>query len=249
MSLFDAMSDLAGRRRLLVATDFDGVLSEIVPNADDAVPIPGAQEALGVLAGLPMVTVMVVSGRRLDDLLERLDRLPSDVITVGEHGSAWRDRTQPQPVLLAPIVLGLNEIASSIGGAWVEEKRAGLSFHHRNVEPDRVDQLRSEILLYLREATAGADPEPRIELGRGIVEVGFSGIDKSDAVEEVRLMSGAGSVLFFGDDVSDEPVFDRLRADDVGVKVGDGPTSAMFRVGDPDDVVAALENLISLRGR
>lgn len=249
MKLSEAISEFAGRRRLLVASDFDGVLSEIVPEPDAAVPIAGAQDALEGLALLPMVVVVLVSGRRLDDLSARFDGLAPEVITVGEHGSAWPGRARPRPTVLPAVMAGLAEIADSAEQAWVEEKRSGLSFHLRNVDESRKDQLRSEVLLYLREATAGVDPEPRVDSGRGIVEVSFSGIDKSDAVEEMRSASDAGAVLFFGDDVSDEPVFARLGPDDIGVKVGTGATSARFRVEGPREVVATLDDLISLRGQ
>ena len=50
-------------------------------------------------------------------------------------------------------------------------------------------------------------------------------------------------MIYIGDDTTDETVFDVLGPDDVGVKVGPGPTAAAYRVDDVSGVVEVLRAL------
>ena len=67
--------------------------------------------------------------------------------------------------------------------------------------------------------------------------------DKGVAVETLRAMSGAAAVVFLGDDVTDEAAFARLGPDDLGIKVGAGPTRAVERVADCAAVSQVLHML------
>jgi trehalose 6-phosphate phosphatase len=63
----------------------------------------------------------------------------------------------------------------------------------------------------------------------------------------VRRTNDADCVIFFGDDTTDEDVFAVLAGHDVGVKVGDGPSLARYRVDTPSDVADALMAIFALR--
>ncbi len=248
MELSDALRDAAGHRRVLIASDFDGTLSEIVPVPDDARPVEGAVAALTELAALSNVDLLLVSGRRLDDLRARFEgRIPDGILTVGEHGAAWPDRTIEAPDGLDRLTDGFRALASTADGAEVEVKHSAVTFHLRNVDARSAERLAEEVLMFARETVGGLDTDARIEEGRGVVEVSFDSADKGQAVLEVKRRTGAGAVVFFGDDVSDEAVFGVLGPEDVGVKVGDGPTAAQFRVPGPPQVIEALDFIVSLR--
>lgn len=248
MELDDALRSFAGHRRVLIASDFDGTLSEIVPIPGDARPVPGAVEVLTELADLPNVHLMLVSGRSLDDLIARFEgRLPESIMTIGEHGAARHDRQIEHPEGMDRLVEGFRALASTADGAEVEVKQSAVSFHFRNVDPLSAERLVEEVMLFAREVVDQLPDEPRIEKGRGVVEVAFDAAHKGDAVVEMKERLGAGAVLYFGDDVSDEAVFESIGRDDVGVKVGDGETVAPYRVAGPAQVVEALELVASLR--
>ena len=243
----DALARFAGQRRILIASDFDGTLAEHVPDLSAVTPVQGAEQALNELSQLPSVTVMLVSGRRLDDLLPRFAGLAGEIVTVGEHGAEWPGREPEAHPYVEILAAGLTEIADGIGGAMVERKLFGVTVRHRAVHRHRVDQLLEEASIYLRETTIDLDPAPRIEFGRGVIDVSLLPTTKGDAVESVKASVGAEAVLYFGDDISDESVFEFMRASDVGVKVGAAETCAQYRIEEPRDVVHALEELLSIR--
>ena len=72
--------------RLLIATDFDGVLAPIVADRDAVQPDQEALAALRELSELPGVAVALVSGRALADL-DSHTSMPSSVVLVGSHGA------------------------------------------------------------------------------------------------------------------------------------------------------------------
>lgn len=245
--LSEALARFAGHRTILVASDFDGTLAEHGLDLSLAEPVPGAEAALNELSRRANVNVMLVSGRRLADLLPRFDSLASEIVAVGEHGAEWMGGATEVDPNVEPLAAGLEEITAGVEGAAVERKRFGVTVRHGTVARPRVEQLLDETAGYLREATYDLDPSPRIEFGRGVIDVSLLSTTKGDAVETVRASSHAEAVLYFGDDVSDETVFERLGVSDVGVKVGVTATRAAFRVEEPVDVVETLEELLSLR--
>ncbi len=84
---------LAAAEKLLLAVDFDGTLAEFSDSPTDVRAVPGALEALHELAGVPGVTVLIISGRQLRELsavtgLPVLDSPgPEDIRLVGSHGA------------------------------------------------------------------------------------------------------------------------------------------------------------------
>ena len=59
-----------------------------------------------------------------------------------------------------------------------------------------------------------------------MLEFAVISTDKGEAVDILREQTDATAVVFFGDDVTDEKAFRRMRDADVGVKVGPGETLA-----------------------
>ena len=68
--------------------------------------------------------------------------------------------------------------------------------------------------------------------------------DKADAVLRLLELSACESLLFAGDDVNDEPVFERARPDWLTVRIGspEAISRAMYCLEDP----AAMEQLLDV---
>jgi trehalose 6-phosphate phosphatase len=240
--LVRALDGAAATERLLVASDFDGTLAPIVNNPADARPLPHAADALIALAALPSTTVALVSGRALR-VLRELSSMPPAVHLVGSHGAEFdsgfaHDIDQE---LLARINEELTAIAATRPGVTVEPKLASVALHVRNASPaDGRDALEAA-----RAAAGSWDAE--LTEGKAVLEFAVISTDKGEAIDIIRDGDDATAVVFFGDDVTDEKAFRRMRDGDVGVKVGPGDTHAAYRVESPEDVAAALAYLLERR--
>jgi trehalose 6-phosphate phosphatase len=237
-----ALTSAAAAPRLLVTSDFDGTLAPIVNNPADARPLDEAADALAALAELPGTAAALISGRALEVLRAR-SSMPSTVHLVGSHGAEF-DSGFSHDVdrdLLDRITAELEAIADGKPGVTVETKPASVALHVRNASPEDGDAA----LASAREASGAWGAEATA--GKAVLEFAVIQTDKGEAVDILREQENASVVVFFGDDVTDEKAFRRLRGDDVGVKVGPGDTLAGYRVESPEDVAAALKYLLEVR--
>jgi trehalose 6-phosphate phosphatase len=241
--LLHALDAAAATPHLLVASDFDGTLAPIVANPADARPLPPAADALIALAELPSTDVALVSGRALA-VLREYSGMPSSVHLVGSHGAEFDSgfALEVDEALLARITAELDAIADGKPGVTVETKPASVALHVRNASA-----ADGETALAAARAVGHASGA-EITAGKAVLEFAVVSTDKGEAVDILREQSAATAVTFFGDDVTDEKAFRRMRDADVGVKVGDGETLAGFRVESPEDVATALAYLLERRG-
>lgn len=244
--LTEALAGLARAPRLLVTSDFDGVLAPLVVDPAAARPLPTAIEALRGLSVLPATYVALISGRALAEL-RALSGLEAPARLVGSHGAEWS--TGPvqgfdaeRAGVLASVTEAMEDVAGRYAGVLVERKPISAVLHvRRAARPDA--------------ATATAEFEqllPRwpglhVMHGKEIVEVAVVPTDKGSALVALCSAFAADAVLFLGDDVTDEAAFVRLRPPDVGVKVGPGATRAAYRVETPEEAAALLAELAGLR--
>jgi trehalose 6-phosphate phosphatase len=237
-----ALTEAAQAPRLLVTSDFDGTLAPIVNNPADARPLAEAAAALVELANLPSTASALISGRALDTL-RSLSSMPETVHLVGSHGAEF-DTGFVHDIdrgLLARIVDELQTIAEGRPGVTVEPKPASVALHVRNASA-----LDAQAALHAARGASEAW-DAQLTEGKAVLEFAVISTDKGEAVDILREQHDATSVVFFGDDVTDEKAFRRLRDGDVGVKVGPGDTLANYRIETPEDVAAALEFLLDAR--
>lgn len=240
--LTQALTAAARVDRLLITSDFDGTLAPIVNNPADARPLRDAAKALVALSELPGISTALISGRALE-VLRDLSGMPAAVHLVGSHGAEF-DSGFTHPIdraLLDTIAGELQAIAASRPGVTVELKPASVALHVRNAEPAVADSA----LLQAHAASKAWDAE--LTEGKAVLEFAVITTDKGEAIDILRDEHKASTVIYFGDDVTDEKAFRRLRDGDVGVKVGPGETLATYRVDEPEDVGAALKYLLDAR--
>lgn len=239
-ALGEALAELAGRRPLLLASDYDGVLARLRDEPAAAVPEPGVGDLLARLAAVDGVTVALVSGRGASDL-QATSGLTGPFRWVGSHGAEFDGPlTGDLAVRRDELVAALAPLVEAVPGARLEQKPAGAAVHVRTV----ADREAAARLLADVAAGPGADPALTAKPGKDVLELAVTDADKGSALLRLREELGAQGALYLGDDVTDEDAFRALAPDGVTVKVGDGETAAAHRVPDLDGVRAVLERLV-----
>ncbi|MFE9853895.1 trehalose-phosphatase [Streptomyces sp. NPDC005780] len=215
---------LARPDRAVIALDFDGTLADIVPDPEQARAHPGAVEALAALAP-KVASIAVITGRPAGVAVRYggfagvagLDRL----VVLGHYGAERWDAVSgtvhapaPHPGVAAvrAELPGVLDRFDSWHGTWIEEKGQALAVHTRRAADPQAafDALRGP--LGELAARHGLIVEP----GRLVLELRPSGMDKGVALTQYVHETGAGSVLYAGDDLGDLAAYaavDKLRTE------------------------------------
>lgn len=256
MTADEALAHLARARRLLIALDFDGTLSPLENDPMAARMLPAARAAVTALTSLPCTWVALVSGRSLSDLrviAEHHDDSP--ILLAGSHGAEYwtpsagvmePDDDPADIVLRDRLRAAAEDAVRGLPGVFIEPKTFGFGVHTRRASEedaraagDAVDAI----------VAAGA-PNWRRRTGHNIVEYAFRDEGKDTAVAHLRDLTEADTVLFAGDDVTDEDALRSLRSGDVGVHVGTGQaTAATVVVADIPAFAQFLAELADSRSR
>lgn len=233
MTLEQAVERLAAQGQFFLGIDFDGTLAPIVDHPDMAEPDPTALEILRDLSAREAVEVAVVSGRGLTDLQERLGAVPGATL-VGEHGNDIGEHSNHDP-LIGEATEMIRELAAEAGGLTVETKTSSVTFHYRGLDDEDAER-------YLRRIRdwAALRTEIHVMEGKKVIELSTATRSKGDAIRD---LAGERPVIYIGDDTTDESVFEVLGDHDIGVKVGEGPTAARYRLKDVPEVVTILEKI------
>ncbi|WP_394941924.1 trehalose-phosphatase [Psychromicrobium sp. YIM B11713] len=246
--LQNALKQLARTPRLLVAMDFDGTMSPLVPRAEDARALPANAEAFAALAELPDTVTALISGRALASLRQSASP-PEHTLLIGSHGAESWFGPGASPLALTPeqedLVRQTTEILRGVSGNYpgvtVELKPAGAVLHTRQSAEETAEAAVTAAI----EALAALPIQ--LHEGKRVLEAAVLKVDKGQGLELLRKRTGATAILFAGDDTTDENGFRALLADDVGVKVGDGETAAAFRISSVTETAELLGTLLSFR--
>lgn len=226
---------------VLLGFDYDGTLAPIVPRPEHAVMRPSTRTLLAELSR--RYPCAVVSGRSRADVIRLLDPLPLFRI-VGNHGS---ETERPPRRVPRKTIAGWHAVmARSCGripGVLIEDKTWSVAVHWRNARPKSA--AKAGVLAAAAKAIGA-----RIVHGKDVVNlVHPDAAHKGAAILEIRKELACDSVIYAGDDVTDEDVFaldepGRLMA----VRVGRSRrTHAPFFVANQGQVDELLALLLALR--
>jgi len=250
------LDKLGGDGHLLLLTDYDGTLAPI-SSEPEAAQLPEAVRAdLVTLAGLPRVQFGVVSGRDLQNL-RTLVAVPNAFyggcygLEIEGPGTRFvHPDALAQVASLDAISRELALRAPTVPGMRVEPKRFGLAVHYRHVPTELLERVETE----MARAIQRNGSRLKIFHGLQVMEIQPQvGWTKGDCVlwirDVVRRTWGDRlTVLYMGDDWTDEFAFDALAGDALTISVGNlvPASKAAHRV---ENVAAAHELLATIAVR
>jgi trehalose-phosphatase len=240
-------------RPLLIMLDVDGTLAPIALLPSLARVPDETRRILARLAQHPALAVALVSGRAADDA-RRLVAVEG-VWTIGNHGaevmSPNGDVTVEPSIkrfgaAIEATARALAPLVDAVEDVIVENKSWSLAVHYRAADEQLVPRLREYV------TRVAAEHGLRVADGKKVLEVRPPiSINKGSAVVQLARRLGAlgpqASLLFAGDDATDEDAFRLLRSDyphAVTIHVGDSPDSAAeFRVDGPNEIRELLASI------
>jgi trehalose 6-phosphate synthase/phosphatase len=238
----------AAERLLLL--DYDGTLVSFAARPRDAAPSRELVDLLARLAAQGHQRVALVSGRPRADLESWFGGV-SGLWLAAEHGAILRSPVRGSWEALRPHVPSewkahvlpvLEHFVDRTPGSFVEHKEYGLVWHHRMADPEFGEWLANELVAMLEELLA--ETELRAVRGAKSVEVRLTWANKGEVAAHLEGLEPPPSFrLAVGDDQTDEDLFERLPPDAWTVHVGEGPSSARFRLPDVRAVRRFLEEV------
>lgn len=241
-----AVEAFANHSPVLIACDFDGTLSPLVDNRDQAAPLAECSRALERLISFDGVHLSLVSGRSLASLSNCAAPPPGTHLIAG-HGAEIDGRPielrGEQTADYVATQQAFENLQTQYDGVDIELKPTAIVLHTRLAAPD-VARLATRAAIKVGRQADSA----RVIVGRDVVEVSVTSTDKGQALVALRDSLGAAATLYAGDDTTDEDAFNALADSpstgmDFTIKVGDGPTAAGHRVSSPAAVASLLHAL------
>lgn len=244
---------------ILLVSDYDGTLAPIAPRPELVNLLPETRQLLESLVCHPRFTVSIISGRKLDDLKDRVRM--QGIVYAGNHGleiegpgiSYINPLSKELMPVLGTIVQVLRKALGEIQGAWVEDKGLSLSVHYRQVDSSRI----AEVKEIVQRVAGGAQAAGllKIHSGKKIYEIRPAvDWDKGKAVKFLISKCGVRGErhgllpVFLGDDITDEDGFKAIErvGNGLSVFVGEPTHSSIARyfLRSPAEVAIFLSRLL-----
>ena len=204
---------------------------------------PAARNILRRLARHPLVTLVVISGRRRPELLEHIgiSRIHYFGLYGWESSAKWLLPASVRTALRR-VRAHLKPLLDAYPDVWIENKRSSLSVHLLDVpaalQPRVRRELRARLLPFRRTLHAVGNIRDVEILPRSIPGKGM-------AVRRFLAQTGypQSFPFYLGDDFSDEPAFAAARKG-ISILVGKRrATQAQFSLRGPAEVAAALSRM------
>jgi trehalose-phosphatase len=250
--LRSAKAALLSGKRLVFFLDYDGTLTPIVERPELAVM---SQEMRRVVKYLSeKYTTAIVSGRGRD-VVENFVKIPG-LFYAGSHGF---DIKGPQMSLIQPaaretiglileIIEKLKKEIGDIEGVIIEDKKFSVGVHYRLASENSLPSIKKSLDNIISQYN-----QLRMMSGKKVFEIlpAFPW-NKGKAVcwimEALKVTWKDSTIVYIGDDTTDEDAFAMIRSRGVGILVAQEPkaSAADFLLETPEEVKKFFEKIIAI---
>nr|XP_033508587.1 trehalose-phosphate phosphatase B-like isoform X2 [Nicotiana tomentosiformis] len=237
----EQMMSIAKGRKIVIFLDYDGTLSDIVPNPEEAFMTDKVQDFV------QLNNVYYAGSHGLDieaplNQTTNFDDMDNEVVVL--HQPAKEFLPEKHKVLNL-----LSERTKGIKGVNIEDNKFCISVHYRHVHAKDLGTLENVISTVLKEYQ-----NFRLSKGKKVFEIRPNiGWNKGHALEYFLENLGFGSSddvlpIYIGDDRTDEDAFNVLRKMGQGlpivVSATPKDTKALYSLREPKDVMEFLLGLV-----
>jgi trehalose 6-phosphate synthase/phosphatase len=223
--------------------DYDGTLVNFSERPEEAVPDPKLLELLHDIDKKPNVDLVIISGRDQKSLNNWFKHTPFTLIS--DHGVSMRSKGENWKILerlntdwMEDIKPVLESFADRTPGSFIEEKNFSLAWHYRNADIELAQKRLSEINTVLTSFISNTDLT--LLDGNKVLEVKSSKVNKGRACNYVLQQHKYQHIFAFGDDWTDEFMFEDLPKHAHTVKIGLQKTKARYYLDSVEQVRAVL---------
>jgi len=227
---------------VLLAFDYDGTLVPIAPTPAE----PRMRETTRrlLIEAARLYPCVIISGRALDDLSERLAGVPVWYL-FGNHGLEPPPPGTVSPTPASEWARELERRLPDDPGIVIEDKRYSLTIHYRNARDKRraVEAIdRAVARLPGARALGGAEAVSLLPRGGG---------NKGVALQQACRWFACDSAIYVGDDATDEDAFSSTYPEKLlTIRVGAAADShARFHLASQDEIDSLLEILVDVRAQ
>jgi trehalose 6-phosphate synthase/phosphatase len=247
---------LTAPERIAIFLDYDGTLVPIQPTPELAVLTPSGRGALERILERHQdwMDLIVVSGRDSDFIFTQMGDLAlhAGLHLAAEHGAKyfdpqvghWQRRIHRKRATWYPTALKImSDYAARVPGSRVEKKTYAIAWHYRQSPPEFAE---FQALKLAEELELGLANLPvSIIRGKRVIEVRASEADKGVFANSFLDNHAEDTIaLAFGDDRTDEDLFNAVKGRGFSFKVGAGSSSADFAIGSQSQLLLFLERLL-----
>ncbi len=244
---------ISGKSLIVLFLDFDGTISPIKSTPKKAKIAPKTQELLKKLSVSPNILTVIISGRSLKDLRQKI---PSEIVNLAaNHGLEWVIEGKYNHVPLKSkylrslrlAKLSIKNLAESFPNIIIEDKKLGVAIHYRLLDNHQIIIFKTRFKSIIKKYTDANLLE--VINGKKVFDIRpavnwTKGNFAKSIVEKIVSQGRNPLVICIGDDTTDEDMFNKFDSG-ITIKVGKNNVSkSKYYVQNVDEVAKFLQLLI-----